>query len=122
MKVPGKYLQDKRRDSLEEREHVKRQLEDQSNKRKPNKRQLERLVGWGGFSPQEDLDSILVRVDLIISSLSRYNEVRLLMEGTKNHVTAIMQVDEAEDRSRGVYTFQVAPASLLSGKDAQLQL
>ena len=37
------------------------------------------------------------------SSSSRYNEVRLPLDDTKNHVTAATEVVEAEDKSRGFY-------------------
>ena len=44
---------------------------------------------------------------------SRYNEVKQLVEETKDEVTAAMQIVEAEDRGRGLYTLQGVPTSLL---------
>ena len=67
--------------------------------------------------------TVLARSELC-SQASRYNEVREMVEGTKDHVTSAMQTVEAEDRSRGLYTLQVAATSLLeypklSGCDSQ---
>ena len=67
--------------------------------------------------------TVLVSAELS-SSRSRYNEVRQLVDGTKEHVTSAMQTVEAEDRARGLYSLQVAPASLLeypkfSGRDSE---
>ena len=42
-----------------------------------------------------------------------YNEVKTLVEETKDEVTAAMQIVEAKDRGRGLYTLQDAPNSLL---------
>ena len=75
------------------------------------------------FASYEGMVTVLASGELT-SSASQYNEVRQLVEGTKYHVTSAMQVVEAEDRSRGLYAVQAAPASLLeypkfSGRDVQ---
>ena len=75
------------------------------------------------FASYEGMVTVLVSAELS-SSGSQYNEVRQLVEGTKEHVTSAMQTVEAEDRVRGLYTLQVTPASLLeypkfSGRDSQ---
>ena len=55
---------------------------------------------------------------------SWYNEVKQSVEETKDEVTAAIQIVEAENRGRGLYTLQVAPTSLLeypkfAGRDSQ---
>ena len=62
------------------------------------------------FASYKGMVMVLARSELC-SPASRYNEVREMVEGTKDHVTSAMQTVEAEDRSRGLYTLQVAPTS-----------
>ena len=47
------------------------------------------------------------------SSGSLYNEVKQLVENTKEHVSSAIQIVESEDRARGLYTLQLVPDSLL---------
>jgi hypothetical protein len=75
------------------------------------------------FASYEGMVTVLVSGELSRSG-SRYNEVRQLVESTKEHVTSAMQTVETEERARGLYTLQVTPASLLeypkfSGRDSQ---
>ena len=41
------------------------------------------------------------------------NEVKQLVENTKEHVSSAIQIVESEDRARGLYTLQLVPDSLL---------
>ena len=50
---------------------------------------------------------------------SRYNEVRQLVEGTKENVTSAMQIVEAEDIARGLYTSSLLEYSKFAGCDSQ---
>jgi hypothetical protein len=64
------------------------------------------------FSSYKGMVTTLASAELS-SPGSRYNEVKTLVEETKDEVTNAMEIVEAEDRERVIYTLQRAPTSLL---------
>ena len=96
---------------------------DQRSKELSYKIILKKIQLKDNFSSYEGMVTTLATAELS-SPGSRYNEVKTLVEETKDEVTAAMQIVEAEDRGRGLYTLQGAPTLLLEypkflGRDTQ---
>ena len=75
------------------------------------------------FSSYEGMVTTLATSELSTPG-SRYLTVKTRVRDKKSEVKDAMQTVEAEDRARGLYTLQTAPASLLkytnlSGKDTR---